>query len=295
MDLVDEEDHLFLLEELVDHLLDPFLEVAAELRSGEQGTHVQGVDRVVPKKRRDLALDDPLGEALGDGRFSDAGIPDVYGVVLEPAAENLDGSLDLAFPSDDRLELAVPGRLIEIAGEPLQVGFFLRRALCAFLSLGFGVFFLVVVIPGRFLTLWSVGYHFEKGEALDPGLPHVVGAVVPLLVEEGDQDVADFHLGFLGGLGLEHGAVDHVLEADGLLRLRFLHARNLLVEEILHPVFELADVGPAGLEDGVRFVERDRGVQDVLGRQIFMPASYRFLERVENDGIDGSPYFHVSP
>jgi hypothetical protein len=42
-----------------------------------------------------VALDDLLGQAFGDCRLADAGIADIERVVLGPAAQDLDGAVDL--------------------------------------------------------------------------------------------------------------------------------------------------------------------------------------------------------
>jgi hypothetical protein len=44
---------------------------------------------------RDLAIDDLLGQALGNGGLADAGLAHQQGVVLAPPAQDLDGALDL--------------------------------------------------------------------------------------------------------------------------------------------------------------------------------------------------------
>ncbi len=64
------------------HGLEAFLELAAVLGAGDQGTHVEGEHRLVAQALGDIAADDALGEALDDGGLADAGVADEDGVVL---------------------------------------------------------------------------------------------------------------------------------------------------------------------------------------------------------------------
>ena len=58
---------------------------------------------------------DPLREPLGDGGLADAGLADEHRVVLGPARQHLDDAADLVVAADDRVELAPPRRLGEVA------------------------------------------------------------------------------------------------------------------------------------------------------------------------------------
>ena len=67
-----------------------------------------------------VAVDDALGQALGDRRLAHAGLADQDGVVLRAAREDLDRAADLVVAADDRVELALLGRLGQVAPELLQ-------------------------------------------------------------------------------------------------------------------------------------------------------------------------------
>ena len=95
VDFVDEQDRAGIFLELLDDLLQPFLEVAAIAGAGEQRAHVEREDRRVGKHLRHVALDDALGQALGDGRLADAGIADIERIVLRTAAKDLNRAVDL--------------------------------------------------------------------------------------------------------------------------------------------------------------------------------------------------------
>ena len=120
VDLVDEEDGLILLFQLLDHLLEALLEIPAELGAGKEGSHVQRVDAVVPQRLRHLPVHDHLGEALGDGGLSHARFSHVDGVVLQPAAEHLDGALEDLLPADQGVDAAGPRFLREVDGVSLR-------------------------------------------------------------------------------------------------------------------------------------------------------------------------------
>ena len=95
--------------DLVDHLLETFLELAAVLGAGHQRAHVQGQHAPVAQRFRHFAADDALGQTLHDGRLADAGFADEGRVVLGSAAENLDHPLDLVVPADHRVQLVGAG------------------------------------------------------------------------------------------------------------------------------------------------------------------------------------------
>ena len=80
--LVDEQDGVVRVAQLLDDLLEPLLELAAVLRAGDERADVEGQDALVEQRLGDVAGDDAVGQALGDGRLADAGLADQGGVVL---------------------------------------------------------------------------------------------------------------------------------------------------------------------------------------------------------------------
>ena len=67
-----------------------------------------------------VALDDPLGQALDDGRLAHAGLADEDRVVLGPPGQHLDDPADLLVPADDRVELALAGQLGQVPAVLLE-------------------------------------------------------------------------------------------------------------------------------------------------------------------------------
>ena len=110
MQLVDEGDDLSgRTLDLVEHGLEPLLELAAVLRTGDHRTHVEGDDGLVAQRLRHVAGDDALRETFDDGGLADAGLTDEDRVVLGPPAEHLHDAPDLGVAADDRVELALAG------------------------------------------------------------------------------------------------------------------------------------------------------------------------------------------
>ena len=119
--LVDEEDDPpFGLGDVLEDGLEPLFELAAELGPGDEGAHVERDQLAVLQALGNVAGDDPLGQALDDGRLADAGLADQDGVVLGPPAQDLDDAADLGVAADDRVHLALAGQLDQVAAVPLQ-------------------------------------------------------------------------------------------------------------------------------------------------------------------------------
>ena len=130
--LVDEQDDLaFGALDLVEHGLEPLLELAAIFRAGDQRAHVERHQRAVLEAVGHVAIGDAQREAFGDRGLAGAGLADQHGVVLGPAGEDLDRAADFLVAADHRIELAVARRLGEVAGILLhRVVGFLRRWRC---------------------------------------------------------------------------------------------------------------------------------------------------------------------
>ena len=95
--LVDEQqDAPFAGLDLLEHRLEPLLELAPVLRARHERAHVEREDRPVLEAFGDVAADDPLGEPLDDRGLADAGVADQHRVVLRLARQDLDHPADLA-------------------------------------------------------------------------------------------------------------------------------------------------------------------------------------------------------
>ena len=119
--LVDEQDDPALrLAHLVQDGLQPLLKLAPVLGARNQAAHVQGEDGLVLQAAGHVPLDDPLGQALGDGGLAHAGLADEDGVVFGLPGQNADDVPDLVVPADDRVQLVLPGPLHQVGAVLLQ-------------------------------------------------------------------------------------------------------------------------------------------------------------------------------
>ena len=109
--LVDEQDDPALGGgDLVQHRLQPLLELAAVFRAGDQAPMSRASSFLSFRTLGHVAVDDAQGQALDDGGLADAGLADQHGIVLGAAGEHLDGAADLLVAADHRVQLAGRGR-----------------------------------------------------------------------------------------------------------------------------------------------------------------------------------------
>ena len=131
MELVDEEDDLsFGFGDLLEHRFQPFLELAAILRAGDQRAHVEREDLLVLQSFRHVAADDPLRQPFDDRGLADAGLADEDRIVLRAAREHLDDAAHFFVAADHRIELALArelGEIAAVAGERLVGRFRILR------------------------------------------------------------------------------------------------------------------------------------------------------------------------
>ncbi len=119
--LVDERDDLpRRVLDVVEHGLEPFLELAAVLRARHHRTEVKGDDGLVAQALRDVAGDDALGQALDDRGLADARLADQHRVVLGATAQHLHDATNLVVAPDNRVELAFACTLCQIGRVLLQ-------------------------------------------------------------------------------------------------------------------------------------------------------------------------------
>ena len=116
----EQDDPALRLLDLLEHRLQPVLELAAVLRAGDQRADVERDHAAVAQRLGDVAGDDPLGEALDDRGLADARLADQDRVVLGAPRQHLDHAPDLLVAADHRVELALLGELGEVAAEALE-------------------------------------------------------------------------------------------------------------------------------------------------------------------------------
>ncbi len=116
MHLVDEENNAPLgLGDLLQHGLEPLLELAAIFGSGDQRAHVQRHDLLVAQGTGHVTFDDALRQSFGNGGLAHARLADQHWVVLAAPAQNLDDAADFLVAADHRVELAFARFFGEVA------------------------------------------------------------------------------------------------------------------------------------------------------------------------------------
>ena len=100
--------------EFLENLLQPLLEIAPIARARQQGTHVEREHGRRRQHFRHFAIDDALGKPFRYRGLAHTGFADEQRIILLPAAEHLDGAVDLGISSDHRIDLAVARLLVEV-------------------------------------------------------------------------------------------------------------------------------------------------------------------------------------
>ncbi len=118
---VDKQDDLPLRgDDLFQHGFEPVFELAAELRAGDQRTHIESDHPLILQSSRHIARDDSLRQTFDDGGLADTRLADQHRVVLGPAVEDLHATANLLIPADHRVELAFAGHLDQINAVAFQ-------------------------------------------------------------------------------------------------------------------------------------------------------------------------------
>jgi hypothetical protein len=119
--LVDEEDDLAgRVLDLREDSLEPFFELAAVLRAGEQRADVERPHALALEPLGNVSRDDPLRQPFDDRGLPDAGLADEDWIVLRPAREDLHDAPDLLVAPDDGVQLPGLGERREVASVLLE-------------------------------------------------------------------------------------------------------------------------------------------------------------------------------
>src|SRR5205823_3088364 len=258
VELVDEQNDVAALGDLLHHLLQALLELAAVLRARDQRREVERVDLLALEDLGHLAGRDPLGEPLDDGGLADAGLADQHRVVLRPARQDLHHALDLRLPPDDRVELALGRLLGQVAAELVEQ----LRALR--LLAGGGAGLLAAARPGEHADdlvadLLGVGVEVEqdpRGDAF-------------VLADEAEQDVLGADVVVTERESLAQRQLEHLL---GARRERDLAGGDLvtLADDAGDLRAHLFDGDVERLENarGETFLLTEEAEEDVLGADV---------------------------
>ena len=260
MELVDEEDDVAPLHDLLHHLLQALLELAAVLGAGDERGEIERVDLLPLEDLGHLVRGDPGSESFDDGGLADARLADQDGIVLLAAREDLHHALDLGLTPDHGVELALCGGLRQVAAELVEELRALRllaprAAACALLT------------PARagehaddlVADLLGIGVEVEQ----DPGGDALV------LADEAEQDVLGADVVVAEGERLAQRQLEHLL---GARRERDLARRDLVTladdPRDLRPYFLHGDVQRLENARGEPLLFAEEAEQDVLSADV---------------------------
>ena len=186
-------------DDLVENLLQPLLEVAAIFGADGQQADVERDDALVAQGVGHLAVDDALGQPLGDGRLADAGVADEDGIVLGAAREHLHGALNLLLAAHDGIELIGEGGGGEVAADGVEGG---RHGIARLVldAEGFGE---APLTP-------RAGDHRLDALERDAEALQDAGGDALALAEQAEQQVVGAHLDDAVRLGLLFGEVERL-------------------------------------------------------------------------------------
>ena len=120
--LVKEEDDVAFPAYFIHHGLEPFFKLAAVLGARHHQSQVQRDDSLAAQEFRNVALGYFLGQPFHDGGLAHPSFTEQDGVVLVPAAQDLDDALNFGGTADHGVQLAVPGQLGHVPAEGLESG-----------------------------------------------------------------------------------------------------------------------------------------------------------------------------
>src|SRR5688572_8873088 len=212
--LVDEQDDVLVLRDLVHDRLEALLELTAILRARDDGGHVEREHAVVAERLRALAIGDELRESFDDRRLADAGLADQHRVVLLPACEHLHHPLDFLRAADRRIELALGGKLSEIAAEVIE-----RRCLGLLLALRLRRSWRAApALLRRSATLWHLGAKEAerlgaRGVEIHARIGQHLSGNPLLFAKEAEQEVLRADVAVVELTRLAHGELEDLLRA----------------------------------------------------------------------------------
>ncbi len=280
MNFIDEQNRARLLLDFREHRLQALLEIASILGARHQRAHVERIDRGIQQHVGHLVLDDHAGQAFRDRRLADARLAHVQGIVLAPAAQDLDGAFDLELAADQRIDLALARRLVQVGRIFLQ-----RIAAAVALALGVGggaaiLAFAALLAAGLRQAMRDEIDHVEARHILHA---EQVGGMRLFLAEDRHQHIGDGDLFLAARLHVEHGPLQHPLESQGRLHVPILagrQSRRGLIDELLQLGLELCGVRAAGLQDLPDLGGIHDREQQMLDGHEFMPCLARTGKRI---------------
>ena len=116
MQLVDEQDDLaFRIGHFFQKRLEPVLEFAAKFCARDHRADVHRDEFLVLERLRHVAGNNPARETFDDRGLADAGLANQDRIVFRPSRKHLHHAPDFVIASDDRIDLAPPRQLCQVA------------------------------------------------------------------------------------------------------------------------------------------------------------------------------------
>ena len=281
VNLVDEQNRFRILDQLLQHRLQPLLEVAPILGACQQRAHVERVDGEILQQVRHVTFDDPARQAFRDSGLADTGFADEQRIVLAPAAQYLDDAFELVFATDERIGLADLGQVIEVHRVRVERTGGLRLAF-AFFFRGLGLVRLLLFLLGDAVS--DVVDNIETGDAT---LVQEIDGVRFLLAEDRDQHVGAGDFLLARRLHVQDRALDDALETLGRLRVRVgmgRQTRRVLVDEVGEDATQLVEIDAAGLQHlRCRRIVEHREQQVLDGDELML-----LLPRLDKSHVEGN-------
>ena len=237
------------------HRLEPVLKLSAVLGTRHERTQVEAEQPLAPKALRHISAGDSLRDALHDGRLAHTRLADENRVVLRPPAQHLQRTPNLLIAPDDRVELARPCRLREVA-----------RILCQRLKLRLGLIVHHPLAPAQVEDGLAENLRIEPMGAEQLG-DRAVGLKKP------EEEMLHRHMGVVHAVGLllgdrkglvERGREAPLQVARGLGQLRQLRLR--VAEQRVDREAEVA--GQRGREAILLTEQRHKQVKTVNARML---------------------------
>src|ERR1035441_2668274 len=283
--LVDEQDDVAALGDLLHHLLQALLELAAVLRAGHERGQVERVDLLVLEQLGHLGARDALGQALDHGGLAHARLAHQHRVVLGAPREDLHDPLDLGLASHARVELALGRELGEVAPE-------LVEQLRGLLALAGGR-----ARAGARASGLSLAATAGTGEHADDLVADLLGVGVEVeqdagghalvLAHQAEQDVLGADVVVAEAQSLAQGELEHLLGPG--------RERNLTGGDLLTGADDPHDLRAHPLDGDVQALQHagrqtlllaEQPEEDVLGADVVVLERSRLLLR-EYDHLPG--------
>ena len=266
VELVDEQDDVAAGADLLEHLLEALLEVAAVAGARHQRAEVERVELLAHDRLGHVALGDGLGQALDDGGLAHAGLADEDGVVLGAAGQDLHDPLGLAVAADDRVELLLGGQLGQVAPELVEHE---RPGLGALLGALAGGGACLLALAGAGVARQELDDLLADPRQVGAELHEDLGGDALALADQAQQDVLGADVVVAELQGLPQGELQHLLGAgrEGDVPGR---RRAALADDLLDLGANRLQADPEGLEGlgGDAFALVDEAEQDVLGPDV---------------------------